>query len=80
MKHLHIPILCNKELKIPLDKINIYGGAIALGHPLGCSGSRIINTLVNQLITEKKIYGIASICNGGGGATTILIKNMDLNI
>ena len=76
----HIPILCNKLLNIPIEKINIYGGAISLGHPLGCSGNRIVVTLINQLVSNNKKYGIASICNGGGGATTILLKNINFNI
>lgn len=68
------PILCHKNLNIPYDKINIYGGAISLGHPIGCSGARIVTTLVNGLINEEKKIGCASICNGGGGATSILIE------
>jgi acetyl-CoA C-acetyltransferase len=69
-----IPLLCSKELGIPMSKINLYGGGVSLGHPIGCSGNRIITTLCNILTKEEKKYGIASICNGGGGATTILLK------
>ncbi len=68
------PIICHKELNIPYNKINIYGGSISLGHPIGCSGTRIVTTLVNILINENKKTGCASICNGGGGATSILIE------
>jgi acetyl-CoA C-acetyltransferase len=71
------PILIHKELKIPYEKINLYGGAISLGHPIGCSGARIVTTLINILINENKKIGCASICNGGGGATTILIENIN---
>jgi acetyl-CoA C-acetyltransferase len=68
------PIMFHKELDIPYEKINIYGGAISMGHPLGCSGTRIVTTLVNMLINENKKIGCASICNGGGGATSLLIE------
>ena len=58
-----------------ISKMNICGGAIALGHPLGCSGARILTTLVHQLRRTRKRYGIAAICNGGGGATAVLVEN-----
>lgn len=66
----------NKILNIDYSKINIFGGAISLGHPLGCSGNRIVCTLLNALRFKNKIYGCASIGNGGGGATTIYIKRI----
>jgi len=70
-------ILSNQEiLNYNIDKVNVYGGAVALGHPIGASGARIITTLVNVLKQEKGKYGIAAICNGGGGATAILIENI----
>mmetsp|Transcript_26364 Transcript_26364/g.47321 ORF Transcript_26364/g.47321 Transcript_26364/m.47321 type:complete len:403 (-) Transcript_26364:35-1243(-) len=56
------------------NKVNVYGGAIALGHPLGCSGARILVTLVNVLQQERGTYGVAGICNGGGGATAVVIR------
>jgi len=56
------------------DKINLYGGAISMGHPLGCSGARIVSTLLTILNNEDKKLGCASICNGGGGATSMVIK------
>lgn len=71
-----VPIMCHQKLNIPYDKINIFGGAIAMGHPLGCSGSRIVATLLSVLKNKNKEIGCASICNGGGGATSILIKNI----
>jgi len=74
----HIPIVLHKELDISFDIININGGAISLGHPIGESGSRIVCTLISSLINENKSLGCASICNGGGGASTILIKNKNL--
>lgn len=64
------------ELGLDPRKINVYGGAVALGHPLGASGARIICTLVSVLQQEKGRYGVAAICNGGGGATAIVIENL----
>ncbi|WP_121967215.1 acetyl-CoA C-acyltransferase [Myroides sp. N17-2] len=70
-------ILSNQLLLgFDIEKVNVYGGAVALGHPIGTSGARIITTLVNVLKQEKGRYGIAAICNGGGGATAILIENI----
>ena len=65
-----------KLLKIPLENVNVYGGAVGMGHPLGCSGARIIVTLLNALKQKEGRYGIAGICNGGGGASAMIIKNM----
>lgn len=66
-------IVCQRLLKLPAAKVNPYGGAIALGHPLGCSGARIIVTLVHQLQQLDQRVGIASLCVGGGmGAATLI--------
>ncbi|WP_333876096.1 acetyl-CoA C-acyltransferase [Flavobacterium sp.] len=65
-----------KRLNIPSEKLNAYGGAVAMGHPLGASGARIICTLLSVLQQEKGKYGVAAICNGGGGATAIIIQNL----
>lgn len=63
----------NRELNIPEDKLNVNGGAIALGHPVGSSGARIMITLLNELKRQGKKYGLASLCIGGGqGVTTII--------
>jgi acetyl-CoA acetyltransferase family protein len=60
-------------MDIDIDKLNPHGGALALGHPLGCSGARIIATLLNELQTANKTLGIATLCIGGGqGLATIL--------
>ena len=59
-----------------LSKTNVNGGAIALGHPLGSSGNRIIVTLIHELIKQKKTYGLASLCAGGGMGTTIIVKRV----
>ena len=58
------------------EKVNIWGGAVALGHPLGSSGSRILVTLINVLASEGGKIGVAGICNGGGGAGAIVIERM----
>jgi acetyl-CoA C-acetyltransferase len=63
-----------KILGIDNDKINVNGGAVSLGHPLGCSGARIIVTLINVLNQNNAKIGAAAICNGGGGASAIVIE------
>jgi len=68
-----------KELGIPSEKLNINGGAVALGHPLGCSGARILTTLIHTLQNNKAQYGAAAICNGGGGASALIIENPNYN-
>jgi len=65
----------SRLLNVSIDKINVAGGAVALGHPIGMSGTRIIGTLARHLKNRELQYGIAAICNGGGGATAVLIKN-----
>ncbi|WP_334332250.1 thiolase family protein [Companilactobacillus sp. HBUAS59544] len=59
-------VAVSRDLALPADKLNIYGGAIALGHPLGATGARMIATLINSLQQEKKHTGLASLCIGGG--------------
>ena len=71
-----VPLSLNKLLHIPLDRMNIYGGAVALGHPIGASGARILVTLTHALRQENKRYGVAAICNGGGGATAMVIEKI----
>ena len=67
----------NKELGLDPEKVNTFGGAVSLGHPLGASGARIITTLNNVLHKKGARYGAAGICNGGGGASAIVIERMD---
>ena len=69
-----VPLVNMEILSIKNDRVNINGGAISLGHPLGCSGARILTTLIYNLHRLKKKNGIAAICNGGGGASSVLIK------
>lgn len=66
----------SKVLGLDAAKVNVNGGAVSIGHPLGSSGSRIIVTLINVLKQNNGKYGAAAICNGGGGATAIVIENL----
>lgn len=66
----------NKILGLDDSKVNVNGGAVSIGHPLGSSGSRIIVTLINVLKQNNAKYGAAAICNGGGGASAIVIENV----
>ncbi len=66
----------SKRLKLDPAKVNVHGGAVSIGHPLGCSGARIIVTLINVLKANKAKYGAAGICNGGGGASAMVIENI----
>ena len=69
--------LANMEkLKLDAAKVKVNGGAVALGHPLGCSGARILVTLIHVLKQNNAKYGAAGICNGGGGASAMVIENV----
>ena len=63
-----------KELEIDPDKVNIYGGAIALGHPIGASGARILTTLVYALQRQNLKRGIATLCLGGGNGVALAVE------
>ncbi len=65
-----------KRMDLDPAKVNLHGGAVSLGHPLGCSGARIIVTLLYILKQQKARYGAAGICNGGGGASAMVIENL----
>ena len=69
-----VGIVNTQLLKIDASKVNVHGGAVSLGHPLGCSGARIIVTLAHILQQEQKQFGAAAICNGGGGASAMVIE------
>lgn len=58
-------------------RVNVHGGAVALGHPIGCSGARIIGTLYHVLKAKDATIGCASICNGGGGASAMIIERLN---
>ena len=66
----------SKRMKLDPAKVNVNGGAVSMGHPLGCSGARIIVTLINVLKQNNAKYGAAGICNGGGGASAMVIENV----
>ena len=72
-----VGIVNTKLLNLDASKVNVNGGAVALGHPLGNSGSRIVVTLINVLKQNKGKFGGAAICNGGGGASALIIENID---
>ncbi len=72
-----VAMFAMRDLGIPHEKINIHGGATALGHPIGASGARIITTLIGALKTHGKKRGIASLCIGGGEATALAIELVD---
>ncbi|HRF27617.1 MAG TPA: acetyl-CoA C-acetyltransferase, partial [Ferruginibacter sp.] len=65
-----------RRMKLNPDKVNVRGGAVSLGHPLGCSGARVIVTLTHILKQNQGTYGAAGICNGGGGASAMVIKRL----
>jgi len=65
-----------KLLGLDPEKVNVFGGSVAIGHPLGCSGARIISTLTSVLKEKNAKIGCAGICNGGGGASAIVIENL----
>ncbi len=70
-----VGIVNMQKMKLDPKKVNVNGGAVSLGHPLGCSGARIIVTLIHVLKQNNAKYGAAGICNGGGGASAMVIEN-----
>ncbi len=66
----------NKLLNLEGTKVNVYGGAVSLGHPLGASGARIVTTLLNVLQNEGGKIGVTGICNGGGGASSLVLEKL----
>jgi acetyl-CoA C-acetyltransferase len=71
-----VTLAFNKMLKIDPAKVNVNGGAVSLGHPLGASGARIVTTLIHALGSQQKQVGCATLCNGGGGASAIVVKRL----
>jgi len=65
-----------KDMKLKDNKVNVHGGSVSLGHPLGASGARILTTLNNVLHAKKGKIGCAAICNGGGGASAMIIQKL----
>ena len=72
-----VTMVAERELGIPPEKVNIYGGAVALGHPIGCSGARVLVTLLNALKRTGGRRGIASLCIGGGEAVALAVETLD---
>jgi len=70
-----VALVAQQKFGIPLEKLNVHGGAVALGHPIGASGCRILVTLVHALHQNNKKYGLAAICIGGGEASSVIIEN-----
>lgn len=66
----------NRIMKLDPARVNVNGGAVSLGHPLGASGARIVVTLIHVLQQNKGKIGVAAICNGGGGASALVIENL----
>jgi len=71
-----VGIVNTKKMNLDPAKVNVNGGAVSLGHPVGCSGARIIVTLLNVLKNNNGKYGAAGICNGGGGASAMVIERV----
>jgi acetyl-CoA C-acetyltransferase len=71
-----VPLAVGQLLEADMSKMNIRGGAVALGHPLGCSGARIVTTLTHAMHDTSSRYGVAGICNGGGGSSAIVLENL----
>lgn len=69
-------LACQRELGIDMDKLNVNGGGISLGHPVGATGSRIIITLMYELKRRGQRYGLATLCAGGGMGTAVIIENL----
>jgi acetyl-CoA C-acetyltransferase len=69
-----VPMAAMKELDIPHDRVNVYGGAVALGHPIGASGARVLVTLLNAMADRKAKRGIATLCIGGGEAVALAVE------
>ncbi len=73
-----VTMACVKELSIDPTKVNVRGGSVAFGHPIGASGARILTTLIHTLLTEEKRYGLATLCIGGGEAVALVVENTQL--
>lgn len=72
-----VSLAVNKLLGLNSDKVNVNGGAVALGHPIGASGARVLTTLIHEMKKRNSEFGIASLCIGGGEASALIIKNIN---
>jgi acetyl-CoA C-acetyltransferase len=71
-----VPLLAARKLKIPLDRVNVNGGACSLGHPIGASGARLAATIVRELRRRQARYGLATLCIGGGEAVAVIFERI----
>lgn len=71
-----VTLAAMKQLEIPRDRVNVHGGAVSIGHPIGASGARILTTLVHGLHTHNQRYGLATLCIGGGEAVAVIIERV----
>ena len=69
-----VPMAAMRDLEIPHDKVNIHGGAVAIGHPIGASGTRVLVTLIHALRAAGKRRGLATLCIGGGEASAVIVE------
>ena len=69
-------LACLRDLQVDPDRLNVNGGAIALGHPIGCSGTRVVTTLVHEMQKRKARYGLASLCISGGMGIALGIERL----
>ena len=66
-----------RQLELSADRVNVHGGAIALGHPIGCSGARVLTTLLHAMADRGATRGLAGLCLGGGNAVTMAVERMN---
>lgn len=69
-----VTMVAMKDLEIPAERVNVHGGAVAIGHPIGASGARILTSLIHSLHTHQKRYGLATLCIGGGEAVALIVE------
>lgn len=69
-------VAVTRDLELPMDKVNVNGGAVAIGHPIGASGARIFTTLLYELKRRGGRYGLATLCIGGGQGAALIIENI----
>jgi len=72
-----VDLVNQKLLALDPERVNVFGGAVAIGHPIGASGARLVVTLLNVLRAKGGKVGLATICNGGGGATSLVIERIE---
>ncbi|HVK97961.1 MAG TPA: hypothetical protein VM368_09090, partial [Flavisolibacter sp.] len=71
-----VGIVNSRKMNLDLSRVNVHGGAVSIGHPLGCSGARIVVTLLNVMKYNNWKLGAAGICNGGGGASALVVERL----